>query len=244
MISLRPQDSVSQRLSAYAQKLETGANQWNSIDSSLRGAQSSIDSAEFDFYQAENSQRRASFDNGRTDSSWHGRDLQRQFRQGGSSIDRSESYVQHGDRQLDGLNSGVAEAQSGLAELAKELQAANDARLQVVEQALSDIGKAQGNFSGVDGEFQRFGNSGRWVDNAIFRADQPIWGIIQDRPGVDVRHHAFRVGDSLRDITREMQNMEWSLRDADRQGDQGQFSLNAAASRLRNAVGGPAEVSE
>ncbi len=236
MLSIRPQDSVSQRLSSYAQKLETGAAQWNSIDSSVRSAQSSVDSAEFDFFQADNSQRQASFDNGRTDSSWHGRDLQRQFRQGGSSIDRAESQVQQGDRQLDGLKGGVDETQRGLTELAKELQAANDNRLQAVEQALTEIQRAQGNFSGVDGEFQRFGNSGRWVDNAAFRADQPIWGIINDRPGVDVRHHAFRVGDSLREITREMQNMEWSLRDADRQGDQGQLALSSAASRLRAAA--------
>lgn len=238
MLTLKPQDIIGQRLTGYAQKLEGSATQWNQVDNSISSAQTLIDSAEFDFYQAEHSQRQASFDNGRIDSSWHGRDLQRQFRQGGSSIDRSESQVQQGDRQLDGLTGGVSQTQRELQDLAKELQASNDARLNAVQQALGEIEKAQGNFSGVDSEFRRFGSSGQWVDNAIFRADSPIWGIISDRPGLDVSHHAYRVGDSLRDITREMRNMEWSLRDADRKGDQGQNGLNSAAARLRTASNG------
>ena len=233
MLTLTFNDPFGQRMAAYAQKLETSAQGWKNVESTIDSAEFGLRGADSDFRWAENAQRQASFDTPRTDSSWHGRDLQRHFRSGGDNVDRSERDIDRGQRGMDGVNSGVAEVDAGLAQLAQEMQQANDPRAAAVQQAIGEVDKAQGNFSGVDGGFRRFDSSGQWVDNAIFRADSPIWAIASDRPGVDVRHHAYRVGDSLRDIDRELRNMEWALRDAEAQGAQGHGSLLAAVRSLR-----------
>lgn len=228
-------DPIGQRLAAYAQKLESTANKWNAIDSGIVSADRYLDSADRQFDQAWNPQRQASFDNERTDSSWHGRDLQRQFRYGSQELDRSESEVRSAGFDLNALRREVKQSDSELDQLIAEMRQTNDARLPLVLQASDDISKADGNFGGVGTSFSRFDSSNHWADSAVQRADSPNWAIASDRPGQNVSGYAFQVGNYLRDIERESQNMDWALRDADRQGDQGQGQLRSASQKLTQA---------
>lgn len=228
-------DPIGQRLAAYAQRLDSTANKWSAIDSSISSADRNVSSADRQFQDAWFPQRQASFDNERTDSSWHGRDLQRQFRYGSQELDRSESELRGAHFDLSTLQREVKQSDSELDQLIAEMRQANDARLPLVLQASDDVGKADGNFSGVGGSFNRFDSSQRWADNAVSRADSPIWAIASDRPGQNVSGYAHQVGNSLRDIEREIQNMDWALRDADRQGDQGQTQLRSASQKLMQA---------
>ena len=237
MLKITQSDPFGQRLASYAQQLDSTSNKWNAIDSSITTADRYGDSADRQFDQAWHPQRQASFDNERTDSSWHGRDMQRQFRYGDQEIERSESEIRRSDFNLGDMKREIKQTDSGLDQLISEMRQANDARLAAVQQASDEIAKAEGNYNGVSGNFQRFGSSAGWVDQAVWRADSPIQQISFDRPGQNVSHYAHQVGNSLRDIERETQSMDWALRDADRQGDQGQSQLRSAAQTLMQASG-------
>lgn len=235
MLTISHNDPFSQRLAGYAQNLDNAAGKWTRIDSSITSADRSVDSADFQFDQAWYPQRQASYDNERTDSSWHGRDLDRYFRQGDQEIERADSQIQQIQHDLGSLKKEVKDTDSGLDQLIAEMKAVNDSRLPVVLQAADEIAKAEGNFNGVSGSFQRFDSSSNWADQAVWRADSPIRQISWDRPGQNVSYYAHQVGNSLRDIEREVRTMDWALSDADRQGDQGQSQLLSAAHKLRQA---------
>lgn len=228
-------DPIGQRLATYAQRLDTTANKWSAIDSSITTADRFVASADRQFSDAWHPQRQASYDNERTDSSWHGRDLQRQFRYGSQELDRSESEVRSASFDLDTLQREVKQSDSELDQLIAEMRQANDARLPLVLQASDEIGKADGSFNGVDHSFNRFESSNRWAESAAQRSDSPNWAIASDRPGQNVSGYAHQVGNHLRDIERELQSMDWALRDADRQGDQGQGQLRSASQKLMQA---------
>jgi hypothetical protein len=235
MLNVSQSDPYGQRLTTYAQKLDSTANKWTAIDSSITSADRYVDSADRQFDQAWHPQRQASWDNERTDSSWHGRDLQRQFRYGDQEVDRSEGEVRRSSFDLSDLKKEITQTDGGLDQLITEMRASNDPRLPLVLQASDEIAKAEGNFNGVSGGFQRFDSSARWVSNSVFRAENDIYAISADRPGKNVSHYAHQVGNVLRDIDRDLQNMDWALSDADRQGDQGQGTLRSAAQKLMQA---------
>lgn len=235
MRPLTTQDPFAQRLSHYAQRLESSASRWNSVDSNLLTADRYLDSADRQFDQARFPQRQASFDDGRVDSSWHGRDLDRYFRQGDRELSFSEQQVRSSGHELASLRKEIQESDSGLDQLVVDMQAANDPRLPLVMDATAQVEKADGQFRGVNSSLGRFDSSASWADQAIWRAEAPIREIQFDRPGRSVSHYGYQVGDLLNDIERELNQMDWSLRDADRQGDAGRSQLLAAAEALRQA---------
>lgn len=239
MISTVSSDPFRQRLSDQARKLESSAGRWNESQQSLHTADRYLDSAERQFQQAWQPQRQASVDNDRVDSSWHGRDLQRLFRQGGQETDRSENETRRAGSSLNTLQGEVGQSDRELDSLIADMRAANDPRVPLLMQAADDVDKAQQGFQGAGGGLSRFESSGRWIDNAAWRADSPIFSIMSDRPGVNVSSHAHQVGMSLRDIEREMQNMNWALIDTQRSGDQGESHLRGAAGKLNQAAEGP-----
>ncbi len=239
MMTSLSSDPFRQRLSDQARKLQSSAERWNESQSSLITADRYLDSAERQFQQAWHPQRQASFDNERTDSSWHGRDLQRLFRQGGQETDRSEAETRRVGGQLGTLQNEVGQSDRELETLIADMRAANDSRVPLLMQAAGDVDRAQEGFGGAGAGVNRFEASGRWIDQAAWRADSPIYGIMSDRPGVNVSHHAHQVGNSIRDIEREMQNMNWALIDAQRSGDQAESHLRGAADKLSQAAEGP-----
>jgi hypothetical protein len=241
MLNTTLSDPFAQRLATYAKELDRSANKWTAIDQNVTTADRFIDSADRYYDQAWHPQRQASWDNERTDSSWHGRELQRQFRYGGQEVDRSEDQIRRGSSELQGISREVQQTDQNLDQLVAEMRQANDPRLATVLQAAQEVDRAQSNLQGVNSSFHRFDSSARWVDQAAWRADSPIQQICFDRPGINVSHHAHQVGNSLRDIERELQSMDWALRDADRYGDQGQAQLRGAAQTLLAASGQGAE---
>lgn len=238
MLTVTHTDPFASRLASYAQRLDTTAAKWNNVDSSLAVADRYLDSADRTFDQAWHPQRQASWDNERTDSSWHGRDLARAFRQGDQELNRSEHQVRLSQDGVIGMQSEIQVTDSELDGLIAEMRHANDARLAVVLQASEEIAKAQGSYNGVSGNLQRYDSSALWVDQATWQADAPIQQISFDRPGRNVSSFAHQVGNSLRTIDREIQGMDWALRDADRHGDQGQSLLREAAAKLQQASRG------
>lgn len=241
MLNITQSDPFAQRLATYARELDRSADKWSTIDNNLVAADRFLASADRNFYQAWHPQRQASWDNERTDSSWHGRDLQRQFRYGDQEVERSEDQIRRGSYDLNSMSREVQQTDSGLDQLIAEMRQTNDPRLATVLQASQEIEAAQTNLNGVGASFGRFDSSRRWIDQAVWRADSPIQQISFDRPGLNVSHYAHQVGNSLRDIDRELQTMDWALSDANRQGDQGQSGLRGAAGKLMALVAGPSD---
>lgn len=235
MLNVTKSDPFAQRLAQYAQRLDQTASKWNNVDASIGTADRYLDSADRQFKEAWHPQRQASFDNERIDSSWHGRDLQRQFRQGDQEMNRSEHQVRTSHDQLVHMQSDIQITDSELDGLIAEMRYAGDARLPAVLQASDEVAKAQGSYNGVSGSLQRFDSGALWVDQATWQADAPIQQIAFDRPGRNVSGFAHQVGNSLRTIERELQGMDWALRDADRQGDHGHDLLRSAAAKLQQA---------
>jgi hypothetical protein len=239
MLNVTQNDPIGQRLAGYAQRLENAANKWTSVDNSLASADRFVGSADRQFEQAWFPQRQAERDNERTDSSWQGRDLQRQFRFGKNEVDRAEGEVRRGSFDLNDLDRDVSQTNRELDQLVADMRQSNDPRLPLVLQACQQVGTAQGSFNGAAGSLNRFDSSSRFLDNDVFRADYPINAIAGDRPGLNVSRHAYQVGNSLRDIDRELQDMDWALTDAGRQGDQAQGQLRGAAQKLTQASNTP-----
>lgn len=239
MITISSSDPFRQRLTEQARKLQNSAERWSESQSGLIAADRYLDSAERQFQQAWNPQRQASFDNERTDSSWHGRDLQRLFRQGSVETDRSEAETRRVGGHLGALQSEVGRSDRELDGLIADMRSANDPRVPLLLQAAQDVDRAQDGFQGASGGVNRFESSGRWVDQAAWRADSPIYAIMGDRPGVNVSPHAHQVGQAIREIEREMQTMNWALIDAQRSGDQGESHLRGAADKLSQAAESP-----
>ncbi len=223
---------LNRRISEIATELNNSANTWNEVDSSISTADRYVGNSYREFQRAESPLRQVQWDNERTDSSWHGRDLDRQFRSGAREADSAEWEVRRADRKLEDIKSGVSQGGQGLQEIVNEMRQSNDPRLPIVLEAAQAVAQSGQAFNQVDRDFNSFDSDGRFLDLAGFRAQNPIFQISNDRPGVNVSHHAFPVSNALQDIGRNLQSMDRSLRDADRQGDAGQAQLLDAVQKL------------
>lgn len=223
---------LTRRISEIATDLNNSANQWNDVDSSIATADRYLGNSYREFERAEFPLRQVQWDNERTDSSWHGRDLDRQFRSGGREADSAGWEVRRADAKLEDIKTGVAQGGQGLQEIVDEMRQTNDPRLPIILEAAQAVSQSGQAFQRVDRDLNSVDSDGRFLDSAAFRAQNPIYQISNDRPGVNVSRYAFPVSNALQDIGRNLQSMDRSLQDADVQGDQGQAKLLEAVQTL------------
>ena len=222
--SHQPQNHLGTALAS----LKTAAQKWDQAENTATRVDRYVDSAESEFRQAEFPARRASFDNGRTDSSWDGRQLDRNFRSGERHLSNSKFDLRSADRSVDSLGGDIDNGQASLQALEKEYRETNDPRLASVQRALAEVNSSESSFSKVGSEWRRADSSLSFTSSAVNRSQFDIQQIIFDRPGQNVSHYGFRVSSNLNSIQSDLRQVDFDLRRAANSGDQGESHLDSA----------------
>ena len=228
--------TLNQRLNQALGNLKTAAQNWDSAETNAGRADSYGDSAERDFRRAEFPARNASFDNGRRDSSWDGRDLQRSFRSGGRAIDNSQFELRGAQSKLKKVDKTIEQEQVNLQELADELEAAKDERATAIRSAVAELGLSDQSFERVKREWRTADSATAFTGSDIRRAEFDIRQITYDRPGLDVSRYGFRVSNSIHSIQGDLRSMDFALSRSSSHGNKGESHLNSAIALLQETV--------
>ncbi len=228
--------NFNQRLTQLAGRLSTSSDRWDTAEQNMQSSDRYFRNANRDFGRAERAQQWARMDTARTDSSWHGRDIERGFDDGTRNVQWSEGDIRRADRQVDSLTEELSSADSDLDVLIADMKAAADARVAQVEAASASLNSSEVSCGSLGREFNQYTSSANFLRMDARRADHDIWQIVSDRPGRDVSNHAWRVGNTLRDIEREMRDMDRAMGNAERNGASGDQQLNSAIEALQKAA--------
>ena len=112
----------SDKLSQAISTLRQAAQSWDQAEADHNRADRYLRSAENDFRSAEWPARNASFDDGRRDSSFEGRQLENYFRSGERNIEGGQDGIRSADRNLSTTGSQIDSGQLTLDQLAQEYQ--------------------------------------------------------------------------------------------------------------------------
>lgn len=226
------------RISGLSKQLSGSSKNWSKAAKNLKASSRQTRFAESDFDRADRAASWASRDNGRTDSSRHGDDMDGSFREGNRNLDWAESLVRKSDRQVDTLQEELSTADGDLEQLIKDMRAAGDARVALLQQAATSLDSSEASFATLSPEFREFKDGAREVDGTSRMAQWDIDEVMRDRPGMSVARAARRVQDHIRDIDHELRGLSDNLTTSQEQGEQGRGYLATTISLLDQAVQG------
>lgn len=227
------QDPFGPRIRQLAARLETSSSKFDRIEQSENRADRYLDSSAREFDYAWTPQRQASYDSAHQDVSWAGHQLSNYFDRGSRELDWAERQLDGAERELRGLESEMQAAEHEFNALVRELQNADDARAQGVEQAKQEFLVADRSVDTIANSWRRIDSDGRFVDSDIRQSESHIRWIQLDSPGQDVSHYARSLGFNMRSIERGLDRIGRELDDSIRAGQQGERSLDSAARTLR-----------
>ncbi|MCA9797590.1 MAG: hypothetical protein KC910_37520, partial [Candidatus Eremiobacteraeota bacterium] len=194
-----------------------------------------LSSAESEFDRAWMPQGQAQRDTRSTDSSWAGYQLDRQFDSGSRQLDSAAMQMRRGEVEYGQLDRGVDQAKESMSELVRDLEAAGDQRLGRVRQAATQLEEGSQAVDSIGMGWRRFDSGNRNIEREVRMADMHIRQIQMDRPGIDVSTDGILVGNSLRDIERELGFMDRELDGSQRQVQSARRNFTQASGLLRTA---------
>ena len=231
-ISTSLNQSGSGHLTHALASLRQAAQSWDQAEQSQTQADRFLSSAERDFQNAEFPARRASFDNGRKDSSFEGREIDRHFRSGDRNIDDGQYRLRHADQQLRQTGQNIDQGQNYLSQLEQEYRESGDERLASVQSAQRELLSSERSFGNVDNAWNSAHSDLRFTKSNIQRADFDIRQISWDRPGQDVSMYGSRVSNTIRTVQNDIRGAEWDMRRAGSEGNTGESHLDRAIAIL------------
>jgi len=228
--------SKSDNLNLALNALKNAAQNWDSAEQKQERADRYIESADREFQWAQSPARQASFDNGRINSSFQGRQLEQNFRSGDRSINNSQYDLRAAGRDLTNTNAGIDDGLSFLSSLAQEYRESGDARLSDVQTAQRELLSSEQSFSSVERDWRSADSSLYFTKNQVSRSEFDIRQISWDRPGQDVSRYGARVSNSIHSIQSDLRRVDFDMHRAASNGNQGEGHLDRAIAILENAA--------
>lgn len=230
--SIRP---ASDNLSQAINTLRQAAQSWDQAEADHNTADRFLQRADDDFRNAEWPARNASFDDGRRDSSFEGRQLDNYFRSGERNIEGGQDGIRSADSNLQRTSQQIDSGQMTLDQLAQEYRQSGDARLADVQAAQQALISAEQSFAQVDNSWNSAQSALRFTDGEISRSQFDIREISFDRPGQDVSVYGRRVSNSINSIENDLRRSDSEMNRAGTNGTSGESSLDRAIAILQDA---------